>query len=67
MKIRFKLVLLAVLTLAAVVAVYSLKPIAQDVSYHNFCDKRSFLAIPNFANVFSNFLFILVGIRGLLL
>lgn len=67
MKIPFKLVIIGVLTLVAIAAVYMLKPIVQDVSYHNFCDKRTFLKIPNFANVVSNFLFLLVGVRGLLL
>jgi len=44
---------------------FSFPPIAQDPSYHNFADKRSFLGVPNFADVFSNLPFIVVGFLGL--
>ncbi len=44
---------------------FSFPPIAQDPSYHNFSDNRSFLKVPNFADVFSNLPFIVVGLLGL--
>jgi hypothetical protein len=44
---------------------FSFPPIAQDPSYHNFADNRSFLNVPNFADVFSNLPFIVVGLLGL--
>ncbi len=67
MKFRSKLILLVLLTLAAIAVVFMLKPISQDLAYHDFCDKRTFLGIPSFANVVSNFFFLPVGIVGLLL
>jgi len=44
---------------------FSFPPISQDLSYHNFADNRSFLKIPNFADVFSNLPFFIVGLLGL--
>ncbi len=41
-------------------------PIPQDPAYHLFADERGFLGIPNFANVVSNFPFLLVGVVGLI-
>jgi hypothetical protein len=45
---------------------FILPPIPQDVHYHNFADVQTFLGIPNFMNVVSNFPFILIGIYGLI-
>jgi hypothetical protein len=42
-----------------------LAPVAQPQSYHNFCDQRAFLRIPNALNVLSNLPFLLVGLLGL--
>ena len=67
MKFRSKIILLVVLTLASVLAVYMPGPISQDPAYHHFCDDRTFFGIADFANVISNVLFVLVGVRGLLL
>jgi len=67
MTFRIKILLLSLLTIVAVVVLSLLHPIPQDPSYHQFADDRSLWHIPNFANVVSNFLFLLVGIRGLLL
>jgi hypothetical protein len=41
-------------------------PIAQDPSYHQFADQRTFLSIPNALNVISNLPFLLVGVWGLM-
>jgi hypothetical protein len=54
-------------TIAAVsfIAVFSMDPIAQDQSYHNFADQRSIINIPNFYNMLSNLPFIIIGIAGI--
>jgi hypothetical protein len=67
MKFRYKINLLIFLTLLAMAGVFSRGPIAEHTAYHNFCDRRSFLGVPNFSNVASNILFVIIGIRGLLL
>ena len=38
--------------------------IPQRAAYHDFCDDRSFLGIPNFANIVSNLVFLYAGIAG---
>jgi len=53
------------LTLAAMLAVFLLAPISQDISYHSFKDGRELLAVANFWNVISNLPFLLVGLLGL--
>jgi len=67
MTFRVKILLLSSLTIAAIAVLSLLHPIPQDPSYHQFADDRSLWNIPDFANVVSNFLFLLVGIRGLFL
>ncbi|HXX45403.1 MAG TPA: hypothetical protein VEJ38_11785 [Candidatus Acidoferrales bacterium] len=51
--------------LVAVFTVYLFPAIPQSEAYHNFADKRAFLGIPNFLNVASNALFLLVGLPGM--
>jgi hypothetical protein len=53
------------LTVVAVAAVFFLPPIAQDLAYHNFADRRAVAGIPNFLNVISNLPFAFVGAAGL--
>lgn len=60
-RVRVFLILMA----ASLVGLLLLPPIAQDQSYHEFADQRTFFGIPNFWNVVSNFLFIAVGAVGL--
>ena len=57
--------LLAFTAAIALIAVL-LPPIPQPQSYHQFADQRSFLGIPHFADVTSNFPFAVVGIWGLI-
>jgi hypothetical protein len=66
MKSTYKLILLGCLTFVAIVITFLMKPIPQDLSYHNFSDGRTFIGIPDFANVISNFPFVIVGTIGLL-
>lgn len=51
--------------LAAVIALWSQGPIAQWSDYHAFADTRSWLGLPNAANVLSNLPFALVAWAGL--
>ncbi len=57
--------LLFILTAVVAVAGLLLPPIPQPQSYHVFADGRSFLGIPNFADVVSNLPFAVVGVCGL--
>ena len=65
MKSTLKLWLLGLLTFAAILIVFTLKPISQNIAFHDFADHRSFWGIPNFGNVMSNIPFLLIGTLGL--
>lgn len=67
MKQSTKLFCLALLTLIAIVAVFSYSAIPQKLSYHDLGDKRTILGIRNGWNVLSNLPFVVVGIFGLTL
>jgi hypothetical protein len=58
--------LLGLIALSAVIGVMFLPPISQDPGYHRFADARTLVGIPNFWNVISNSLFMLIGVLGLL-
>lgn len=58
--------LLTGIVVIAIVAMFFVKPIPQDLSYHLFADNRMLFSVANFWNVVSNLPFILVGIIGLL-
>lgn len=57
----FRTLAIVLLTLAVMLAVTILPPIAQPERYHNFADQRVFLGIPHFLNVISNAAFLLAG------
>jgi len=63
----WRLALLVLLVVGSFAAVMSLPapPLAQAHGYPGFADRRSFLGIPNFANVASNLAFLVVGCAGL--
>jgi hypothetical protein len=61
-----KIGLITTLLILSIIAVFSLNPIAQDLSYHNFIDKRPWLNIANFGDVASNIPYIIVGLMGLI-
>jgi hypothetical protein len=44
---------------------FLITPLAQDPAYHLFADQRALFGVPNFWNVASNFLFLVVGALGL--
>ena len=58
-------VILGAVTAAGFLALILHAPIAQDLRYHDFADRRRLLGIPNFWNVISNVPFFLVGLAGL--
>ncbi len=62
---RHRHLVLALLTVAAVVAVLLAGRIPQDPGYHQFADARTVLGIPNFLNCCSNLPFLLAGVYGL--
>lgn len=57
--------LLALAIILVMIALFS-PPVSQSQVFHEFADQRTFLGIPNFLNVVSNFPFILVGIAGVI-
>lgn len=63
MQVRFYF--LMVLFVIGLLIAAILPPIPQPSSYHQFVDQRIFLGIPNFLNVASNLIFLIVGIAGL--
>ncbi|MDP2155499.1 MAG: alkaline phytoceramidase [Sulfuricella sp.] len=63
---RGRIALLAALAIAIVAAVFAcVPPIAQPQWYHDFADRRAWLGVPNFLDVASNALFLIVGAAGL--
>src|SRR5688572_6671366 len=58
---------LALLILAPLACLFLfVGPIPQDQSFHALADRRTFLGVPNFADVASNLPFLLVGAAGML-
>ena len=57
--------LILMVSLIALVAVFFIKPIPQDLAYHDFVDQRGFFNVPNFWNVLSNLPFLFIGGLGL--
>ena len=65
-KTRLWLRLLAIFSIAIILAAAAMPPISQPHTYHQFADQRYFLGIPNFMNVVSNVAILLSGFAGLL-
>jgi hypothetical protein len=59
--------LLFLIAAASLLILLYLPPIHQDTRYHEFADTRSFLGVPNFADVISNAPFLIVGLAGIML
>lgn len=62
---RTRLWLLGILSLGMVVIAAIIPPIPQPAEYHQFADQRNYFGIPNFLDVVSNVVFLLVGSAGL--
>jgi len=60
-----RVVILLVVMVASLLALLLLPPIPQNQNYHDFADQWTFLGIPNFWNVVSNFPFVVIGAAGL--
>jgi len=65
--VRMRALALAVLAGIAALALLLVPPITQWPEYHHFADHRTFLGIPNFANVLSNLPFLRIGFLGMVL
>ena len=61
---RWRLLLLAGLSIPIFVALILSPPMAQDPAYHDFADQRTLLGIPHMWNVMSNLPFAVVGLVG---
>ena len=63
-KNKRRVVILLVLMVASLFSLLLLPPIPQNQNYHDFADQWTFLGIPNFWNVVSNFPFVVIGAAG---
>jgi hypothetical protein len=60
-----RIALLAGISAVVIAATLFIPPIAQDPNYHNLSDRRVIAGIPNFGDVVSNVVFLVVGVLGL--
>ena len=65
MTVKTKVSILGFCTLIGAIIIILLKPVPQDLAYHQFADQRSFAGVHNFFNVISNLPFLFVGLCGL--
>lgn len=57
--------ILLLITIAGIISLLFIGPIAQNQEYHFFADQRTLFSIPNFWNVTSNIPFLIAGIFGI--
>ena len=62
---RLKIALLLLTATLCGIAIYSLPPIPQDLTYHLFADSRPCCSLNNYMDVLSNAPFVLLGVYGL--
>jgi len=62
---NLRVAVLIAVVVATFAVVLSLDPIPQNLEFHDFADKRTWLSIPNFLDVASNLPFLLVGLAGI--
>jgi hypothetical protein len=60
-----RLKIIVAIVVIAIIAAFSMDPIAQDPAYHHFADRRSLINIPNFYNILSSLPFVIIGIMGM--
>jgi len=60
-----RLKIMLAIIVVAITAIFSIDPIAQQSSYHDFADQRRMLGIANFFNVLSNLPFVIIGVMGM--
>src|SRR5262245_21435024 len=66
-KRHWRYYVLFLIAAASILTLLCFPPIHQDARYHEFADRRSFLGIPNFADVISNAPFLIIGLAGIML
>lgn len=59
-----RLQIILAIIVVAIIAVFFVPPMPQDLSYHQFADNRVVSGVSNFWNVASNILFLMVGLLG---
>ena len=59
-----KTLLLTSISVVAIIIVFFIDPIPQNIAYHSFADQHKILGIPNYWNVISNLPFFIVGLYG---
>ncbi len=64
-RVRGRAYALAVLGVLLLILAFALPPFAQPQGYHDFADQRAWLGIPNYGDVASNVMFLVVGLVGL--
>ncbi len=62
---RWRPLLLAAIAVSLVVGAMLADPIAQDVAYYDFADRRPVLGVPNGLDVLSNLPFLIIGVWGM--
>jgi len=62
---KYKTFILTSITLIAILITLFMKPIPQDLRYHEFADKRTIFGIANAFNFLSNFPFLIIGLFGI--
>ncbi len=61
---KIGLITIFVICLIVFIAVGLISPIAQDPGYHLFADRRTIFSVPNFCDVISNILLLIIGLMG---
>lgn len=61
-----KNIIIILIVVLSFIGFLTLRPIEQNLAYHQFVDTRAYFGIPNFWDVFSNIGFLIVGIIGLI-
>lgn len=65
LKEKWALVIICAISSVVILVAFSVEPISQNLSYHQFSDSRKFLFLPNFFDVISNLPFFVFGLLGL--
>jgi len=66
LRLGWRAISLVAICAALLALILSRAPIAQDLAYHNFADRRVICGIPNMLDVSSNLAFLVVGVLGVL-
>ena len=66
LRLGWREISLVAICAAMLALILSRAPIAQDLAYHNFADRRTICGVPNAFDVSSNLAFLIVGVLGVL-